>query len=58
MSPTQRSRPVDARQKTVALFSEPENGRYRLREDVSFGESVHIPEPFGFALGTGALQPC
>jgi Uma2 family endonuclease len=48
---------VDARQKTVTLFSEPENGRYRLREDAAFGETVHIPEPFGFVLDTGTLLP-
>ncbi|WP_372409333.1 Uma2 family endonuclease [Streptomyces luteireticuli] len=48
---------VDARQKNVTLFSEPENGRYRLREEAAFGEAVHIPEPFGFALDTSTLQP-
>ncbi|MGW1075168.1 Uma2 family endonuclease [Streptomyces sp. NPDC002537] len=48
---------VDARQKTVTLFSEPESGRYRLREEAAFGETVHIPEPFGFTLDTGALRP-
>ncbi|MGW2369524.1 Uma2 family endonuclease [Streptomyces sp. NPDC001667] len=48
---------VDARQKTVTLFSEVENGRYRLREDADFGETVHIPEPFGFILDTSGLRP-
>ncbi|MFC5720145.1 Uma2 family endonuclease [Streptomyces gamaensis] len=48
---------VDARQKVVTLFNEPENGRYRLREDAAFGETVHIPEPFGFALDTGVFRP-
>ncbi|MCC3772480.1 Uma2 family endonuclease [Streptomyces sp. UNOC14_S4] len=48
---------VDARQKTVTLFSEPENGRYRMREDAEFGEPVHIPAPFSFTLETGALRP-
>jgi len=48
---------VDARQKTVTLLSEPENGRYRRREDAAFGEQVHLPEPFGFALDTSTLLP-
>ncbi|MET9647658.1 Uma2 family endonuclease [Streptomyces syringium] len=48
---------VDARQKTVALFSEPENGRYRMREDADFGEPIHIPSPFSFTLETNALRP-
>lgn len=48
---------VDARQKTVTLFSEVENGRYRLREDATFGETVHIPEPFSFILDTRELRP-
>ena len=48
---------VDARQKTVTLLSEPENGRYRRREEAAFGERVHIPEPFAFTLETAALLP-
>ncbi|WP_370150139.1 Uma2 family endonuclease [Streptacidiphilus sp. EB129] len=48
---------VDARKKTVTLLSEPENGRYRLREDAAFGETVHIPAPFGFTLDTSRLLP-
>ncbi|MDT0319209.1 Uma2 family endonuclease [Streptomyces millisiae] len=48
---------VDPRVKTVTLFSEPENGRYRCRRDANFGETVHIPEPFGFALRTESLLP-
>jgi Uma2 family endonuclease len=48
---------VDARQKTVTLLSEPENGRYRLREDAAFGETIHIPAPFGFTLDTSTLLP-
>jgi Uma2 family endonuclease len=49
---------VDARQRTVTLLSEPENGRYRRREDAAFGEHVHIPEPFSFTLDTSPLLPC
>ncbi|MFG2819511.1 Uma2 family endonuclease [Kitasatospora sp. NPDC048365] len=48
---------VDAAQKTVTLFGEPENGRYRTREDANFGETIHIPAPFGFTLDTSVLLP-
>ncbi|MCC9308999.1 Uma2 family endonuclease [Kitasatospora sp. RB6PN24] len=48
---------VDPNQKTVTLFGEPENGRYRAREDANFGETVHIPAPFDFTLDTSALLP-
>ncbi|MFF0389757.1 Uma2 family endonuclease [Kitasatospora sp. NPDC004615] len=48
---------VDASQKTVTLFREPEAGRYRMREDAAFGETVHIPTPFGFTLDTTVLLP-
>ncbi|GGX58064.1 Uma2 family endonuclease [Streptomyces noursei] len=47
---------VDPQQKTVTLFSEPENGRYRSREDADFGENIHIPAPFGFTLDTSMLR--
>ncbi|AUG78857.1 hypothetical protein CFP65_4096 [Kitasatospora sp. MMS16-BH015] len=46
---------VDARQKSVTLFSRPEGTRYHRREDVEFGETLHIPEPFGFDLVTEDL---
>lgn len=48
---------VDPSQKTVTLFSEPEDGRYRLREDADFGQSIHVPAPFSFTLDTSALLP-
>jgi len=48
---------VDARQQTVTLLSEPENGRYRRREDAAFGEDIHIPRPFSFTLDTAGLLP-
>ncbi|MDY0812937.1 Uma2 family endonuclease [Kitasatospora purpeofusca] len=48
---------VDARQKTVTLFSRPDGAKYHRREDVEFGETLHIPEPFGFDLVTGGLLP-
>jgi Uma2 family endonuclease len=48
---------VDGRQKTVTLFSRPDGTKYHRREDVDFGETLHIPEPFGFDLTTGDLLP-
>ena len=48
---------VDARLKTVTLFSHPDRTRYHRREDIDFGETLHIPEPFGFDLDTSALLP-
>ncbi|WP_236654690.1 Uma2 family endonuclease [Streptacidiphilus anmyonensis] len=46
---------VDARQKTVTLFQEIDGGRYRMREDADFGQTIHVPAPFDFALDTGRL---
>ncbi|GAA3045968.1 Uma2 family endonuclease [Kitasatospora albolonga] len=48
---------VDARQKTVTLFSRPDGTRYHRREDVDFGETLWLPEPFGFELDTAGLLP-
>lgn len=48
---------IDPGKKTVTLFSELENGRYRQREDAEYGETVHIPAPFDFILETGSLLP-
>ncbi|MFC1442645.1 NUDIX domain-containing protein [Streptacidiphilus sp. N1-10] len=48
---------IDARQKTVTLFSRPDGTRYHRREDVEFGEGIRIPEPFGFDLDTSGLLP-
>jgi Uma2 family endonuclease len=48
---------VDTRQKSVTLLSEPENGRYRRREDAAFGETIHVPAPFDFVLKTDTLLP-
>ncbi|GAA2810764.1 Uma2 family endonuclease [Kitasatospora sp. CM 4170] len=46
---------VDARQKTVTLFSRPDGTRYHRREDIEFGETLHLPEPFDFELVTDGL---
>ncbi len=43
---------VDRDASTVTLFSEPEDGAYRRRRFVPFGESLALPAPFGFDLET------
>jgi Putative restriction endonuclease len=48
---------VDARLKTVTLFSQPSGTTYHRREDVEFGETLRIPDPFDFDLATAALLP-
>ncbi|MFF4383724.1 Uma2 family endonuclease [Kitasatospora sp. NPDC001547] len=48
---------IDAREKTVTLFSRPDATRYHRREDVAYGETLHIPEPFDFDLVTDGLLP-
>ncbi|GAA1192839.1 Uma2 family endonuclease [Kitasatospora gansuensis] len=48
---------IDARQKTVTLFSRPDGTKYHRREDVDFGETLRIPEPFDFELLTTGLLP-
>ncbi|MEY9844660.1 Uma2 family endonuclease [Streptacidiphilus sp. BW17] len=46
---------VDAKQKTVTLFSEPNQLKYHARVDHAFGEKIRIPEPFGFELDLSRL---
>ncbi len=46
---------IDARLKTVTLFSRPAGSAYHRREDIGFGETLHIPVPFDFELATSAL---
>lgn len=48
---------VDARLKTVTLFSHPDGGKYHRREDADFGESLRVPEPFDFDPDTAPLLP-
>jgi Uma2 family endonuclease len=48
---------VDARLKTVTLFSLPDSRKYHRREDAHFGETLRNPEPFGFDLDTATLLP-
>ncbi|MEV7218231.1 Uma2 family endonuclease [Kitasatospora cineracea] len=46
---------VDPREGTVVLFSEPSEGSYRQQWSGKFGDTVPIPEPFGFGLHTTDL---
>lgn len=48
---------VDARKCSATLFSRPEAGAYRRREDVEFGRTLRIPAPFSFDLATDRLLP-
>ena len=48
---------IDARLKTVTLFSNPDGKKYHRREDIEFGETLRIPQPFDFELTTAALLP-
>ncbi|MFF2073977.1 Uma2 family endonuclease [Kitasatospora sp. NPDC058162] len=48
---------IDPGQKTVTLFSDPNRDRYRTRTEREFGESIRIPEPFGFDLDLARLVP-
>ncbi|MDA2803765.1 Uma2 family endonuclease [Nocardiopsis suaedae] len=40
---------------SVTLFSHPNNGDYGTITKERFGAQVHLPEPFGFDLETGAF---
>nr|WP_237555190.1 Uma2 family endonuclease [Streptomyces sp. SID4948] len=46
---------VDARLKSVTLFSHPDGRKYHRREDADFGEILRIPDPFDFDLDTATL---
>ncbi|MFE4971075.1 hypothetical protein ACFRAR_03020 [Kitasatospora sp. NPDC056651] len=48
---------IDAREKSVTLFSRPDATWYHRREDITFGEAPHLPEPFDFDLVTDGLLP-
>ncbi|WP_254878529.1 Uma2 family endonuclease [Streptomyces sp. NA04227] len=48
---------VDARDSTVTLFSQPNGAKYHTRTDQKFGETIRIPEPFGFDLDLARLIP-
>lgn len=43
---------VDRDASTVTLFSDPEDGDYRLHHLAPFGKPLPLPEPFGFDLET------
>ncbi|GAB3579877.1 hypothetical protein GCM10027445_49150 [Amycolatopsis endophytica] len=40
---------------SLTLFSDPVDGHYRRSEQVAFGETIHLPEPFDLKLGTAAF---
>ncbi|WP_333493457.1 Uma2 family endonuclease [Kitasatospora cathayae] len=46
---------VDRQKHRVTLHSDPRKGDYSTTTDVSVGESLWLPEPFGFELSTGRL---
>ncbi|AUG79027.1 hypothetical protein CFP65_4273 [Kitasatospora sp. MMS16-BH015] len=46
---------IDPRDGRITLFSEPAGGSYRLQWNGAFGDTVPVPDPFGFELATGGL---
>jgi Uma2 family endonuclease len=46
---------IDPRDGRITLFSAPANGTYHQQWNGGFGDTVPIPEPFGFGLETGNL---
>ncbi|WP_405010585.1 Uma2 family endonuclease [Kitasatospora sp. NBC_01539] len=46
---------VDPREGVVTLYSEPAAGVYHRQWNGTFGDTVPIPEPFGFGLATTGL---
>ncbi|MGC0419419.1 Uma2 family endonuclease [Embleya sp. AB8] len=46
---------VDPREAAITLYSEPGDGRYHRQWNGKFGDTVPIPEPFGFGLVTAGL---
>ncbi|MFF9284925.1 Uma2 family endonuclease [Streptomyces griseosporeus] len=47
---------IDRDDGTVTVFSDPEDGRYRLQLNKPFGDLVALPEPVGIALDTAPLE--
>ncbi len=43
---------VDMQDSEITCFWEPSPHGYRSRTTVSFGEALHVPAPFGFAIDT------
>ncbi|GHF87889.1 hypothetical protein GCM10018790_76700 [Kitasatospora xanthocidica] len=46
---------IDPREGSVTLFSEPNRDRYHARHDRKFGDSMRVPDPFGFDLDLSGL---
>ncbi|MCH0539391.1 Uma2 family endonuclease [Streptomyces sp. MUM 203J] len=40
---------------SATLYGEPKNGMYRVLEVAQYGEGIHLPEPFGLTIDTGAF---
>ena len=43
---------VDPLERSVTLFSEPQDSVYRSHVQVPFGKTIELPEPFSFSLDT------
>lgn len=46
---------VDREDRTVTVFSDPEDGRYRLQVNKPFGAVIDLPDPVNITLDTGPL---
>lgn len=46
---------VDMQEKEITCFSDPSPHGYRFRKTVSFGEDLHVPEPFDCTVDTSAF---
>ncbi|MEV6946237.1 hypothetical protein AB0N07_30465 [Streptomyces sp. NPDC051172] len=47
---------MDRDDRSVVVFDQPENGRYRHEEKLPFGAAVKLPEPVGITLDTEPLK--
>ncbi|MFC9898434.1 Uma2 family endonuclease [Nocardia sp. NPDC127579] len=46
---------IDPRQGEWSLYTHPKSGEYKGRLDGIYGDSIPLPEPFGFELDSGCL---
>ncbi|GGZ86221.1 Uma2 family endonuclease [Streptomyces echinoruber] len=47
---------IDRDDRSVGVFNQPEDGRYRHAEKLPFGAAVELPDPVGITLGTEPLK--
>ncbi|GAA4948800.1 hypothetical protein ADK41_08900 [Streptomyces caelestis] len=47
---------IDRDDRSVVVFDQPEDGRYRHQEKLPFGASVELPDPVDITLDTGPLE--